>query len=352
MFDLRPAQETRWDIVSLGEVLLRFDPGEDRIRSARSFRVYEGGGEYNVARNLAQAFEKRAAIVTALADNAVGRLVEELMRQGGVDTSNVLWRETDGISGTSRNGLYFWERGFGPRASTGCSDRANTAVSRLKTGEIDWQSVFSHSGARIFHTGGVFTALSETTPDVAAEAMQAARHAGVLVSYDLNYRDSIWSTRGGRAAAEAVNERLLQYADIVFGISGFDASLSGYSEEAFRSAADRMLERFQDLRLLASPLRNIISASRHDVGGVCYAEGKVYASQSWHDVDVLDRVGSGDAFAAGILYGMLEGLPISDTIETAVASSVLAMATPGDSLSVSKKEIDSAVSSSSVAPVR
>ena len=181
--------------------MLRFDPGDERIRSTRTFRVYEGGGEYNVARNLAKCFRLDAAIVTALADNEIGRLVEDLIVQGRVDASRIIWRETDGISKTVRNGMYFWERGFGVRQPAGCSDRGNTAVSQLKPGDIDFGGLFVEQGTRWFHTGGIFAGLSESTADVAAHAMKAARDSGSIVSYDLNYRDSLWSMRGGREAA-------------------------------------------------------------------------------------------------------------------------------------------------------
>ena len=198
MLKLKEKTKSTWDLVSLGEVMLRLDPGDDRIHNARSFRVWEGGGEYNVARNLAKCFRQRTAIVTALADNQIGRLVEDLIDQGGVDASHIVWRDTDGISRAVRNGMYFMERGFGLRAATGCSDRGNTAVSQLKTGDINWDEKFTENGVRWFHTGGIFAGLSETTIDVAAEAMQAARQAGSVVSYDLNYRDSLWAGRGGR----------------------------------------------------------------------------------------------------------------------------------------------------------
>src|SRR5205809_5257182 len=165
----------RWDLVALGEVMLRLDPGETRIHTTRSFRVWEGGGEYNVARGLRRCFGLRTAIVTALADNPVGRLVEDLMLQGGVDLSHVRWGKYDGVGRQVRNGLNFTERGFGVRAAIGCSDRGHTAVSQLKSGDIDWDHIFAHGGSRWFHTGGIFAALSETTPRVAQEAMESAR---------------------------------------------------------------------------------------------------------------------------------------------------------------------------------
>ncbi len=195
---LNNKKDCRWDLVSLGEVLLRFDPENERIHAARSFRVFDGGAEYNVARNLAKVFRQKTAIITALADNALGRLAEDFILQGGVDASEIRWREHDGRGANTRNGIYFIERGFGLRPPNSCFDRANTAVSQLKAGDVDWRQIFAEKGARWFHTGGVFTVLSETTAETANEAILIAKERGVIISYDLNYRDSLWKTRGGK----------------------------------------------------------------------------------------------------------------------------------------------------------
>src|ERR1700692_788601 len=195
---IRKKDECKWDLVSLGEVMLRLDPGDVRVATTRHFQVWEGGGEYNVARGLRRCFGLKTAIVTALADNPVGRLVEDLMLQGGVDQSHVVWTKYDGVGRTVRNGLNFTERGYGVRAALGCSDRGNTAISQLKPGDIDWDNIFGKLGARWFHTGGIFSALSSTTPEVALEAVKAARKHGVIVSYDLNYRPSLWKSLGGQ----------------------------------------------------------------------------------------------------------------------------------------------------------
>ena len=186
------------DVLALGEVMLRLDPGEGRIRTARSFRATEGGGEYNVARGLSRVFGLRSTLVTGLVDNEVGRLLEELILAGGVDTSLVRWTAYDGIGRSVRNGLNFTERGFGVRGALGVSDRANSAASQLRPGDVDWDFIFGELGVRWFHTGGIFTGLSATTPEVAHEAMLAARRQGTIVSYDLNYRPSLWQATGER----------------------------------------------------------------------------------------------------------------------------------------------------------
>ena len=346
MLNIKPKTDCRWDIVSLGEVLLRFDPGDDRIHTARNFRVWEGGGEYNVARNLASCFRLDAAIVTALADNEIGRLVENLVSQGSVDTSQILWRQTDGISRTSRNGIYFMERGFGVRPPTGCSDRANTAISQLSSGDVNWNEIFTTKGTRWFHTGGIFAALSETTAQVAAEAMKAAKDSGAIVSYDLNYRESLWATRGGRDAAGELNRELLKFADVVFGVENFDSSSSKYSEKGFREASEAMISRYPQLHLVTTPLREVHSASRHSLSGVCFSDGKVFKAPDHENVDVLDRVGSGDAFAAGMIYGELAGKTLEVSIGLATASAALALTTPGDGSSATLEEIEHAADNS------
>src|SRR6267142_833623 len=203
--NIKPKDKCRWDLLSLGEVMLRLDPGEGRIHTTRNFQVWEGGGEYNVARGLRRCFGMETSIVTALAENPVGRLVQDLIYQGGVDQSHVKWVDFDGVGRSVRNGLNFTERGFGVRAALGCSDRGHTAVSQLKAGDIDWEQIFGVEGARWFHTGGIFCALSETTPQVAREAMETARDAGTIISYDLNYRPSLWQAIGGQARAREVN---------------------------------------------------------------------------------------------------------------------------------------------------
>jgi 2-dehydro-3-deoxygluconokinase len=333
MLTIKNITDCRWDLVSLGEILLRFDPGDRRIHTAREFMVWDGGAEYNVAANASRVFRRRSAIVTALADNSLGHLAEELARAAGVDVSLVLWRA--GGSGT-RNGLYFIERGHGLRPPASTFDRAGTAVSQLKAGDIDWQGIFT-GGVRWFHTGGVFTGLSDTTPGVAAEAMIAARDAGTIVSYDLNYRHSLWGERGGRDAANSLNRELLPHADVVFGAFGFDSTLSHYNEISFRRAGEKMIADFPNLKVVVSTLRETHSASRHDLGGVCLADGQILRSKDYTNMEVLDRVGSGDAFAAAFISSMLSSKDAQFALDCGAAHGSLAMTTPGD---VSMSTID------------
>jgi 2-dehydro-3-deoxygluconokinase len=257
---IRAKSSCRFDLVALGEVMLRLDPGDARIATARQFRVWEGGGEYNVARGLKRCFGLDTAIVTALVDNPIGRLVQDLMYQGGVDQSYVRWVADDGVGRTVRNGLNFTERGFGVRGAVGCSDRANSAASQLKPGDVDWDAVFAE-GVRWFHTGGVFAALSDTTAELALEAARAARLHGAVVSYDLNYRPSLWKARGGPDAAAAVNRELVGNVDVLFGNEEDFSAALGYDVEGLDDDLleleighyERLLERVLDDTSLNTP---------------------------------------------------------------------------------------------------
>jgi 2-dehydro-3-deoxygluconokinase len=352
VLEVRPKSECRWDVVSLGEVMLRLDPGDVRIHTARSFRVWEGGGEYNVARGLRRCFRMDAAVVTALADNPVGRLVEDLIFQGGVDLSHVLWREYDGVGREARNGLNFTERGFGVRAALGCSDRGRTAVSQLRPGEIDWEKIFGSEGARWFHTGGVFCALSETTPEVAREAMLAAKKYGAVVSYDLNYRESLWKAIGGKGRAREVNRELAPFVDVMIGneedftaclgfeVEGLDEHHSKLDASNFRKMIERAASEFPNFRVVATTLRNARTATANDWGAVCYTDGELYQSRTRENLEIYDRVGGGDSFASGLIYGLMTGKGAQYAVECGAAHGALAMTTPGDTTMATLSEIE------------
>src|SRR6266545_5743628 len=304
----RPREGCRWDLVSLGEVMLRLDPGDGRIHTTRAFRVWEGGGEYNVARGLKRCFGLDTAIVTALVDNPVGRLVQDLIYQGGVDQSHLRWVADDGVGRAVRNGLNFVERGFGIRAALGCSDRGHTAVSKLKKGDIDWEEIFGKLGLRWFHTGGIFCALSDTTPDVAIEAMTAARKHGTIVSYDLNYRESLWKSIGGKKRAQEVNRRIAPLVDVMLGneedfsaalgytVEGVDEHISQIETDAFKRMIERVVKDFP-FRLVATTLRQAKTATLNDWGAICYQDGKFYEAKRRENLEIFDRVGGGDSFA-------------------------------------------------------
>src|ERR1700679_863520 len=308
---LKAAESCRWDCVSLGEVMLRLDPGEERIHTARQFRAWEGGGEYNVARGLRRCFGMRTAVITAFAKNPIGQLIEDLMLQGGVDTSLVRWVPYDGIGRTVRNGLNFTERGFGVRAAVGCSDRGHTAISQLKAGEIDWDEIFGKYGVRWFHTGGIFCALSESTPQVAIEAVKTARKHGTIVSYDLNYRDSLWKAIGGKKRAQEVNRLLAPLVDVMLGneedfsaalgfeVSGLDEHISNIETEAFKKMIQSVVKEFC-FQVVATTLRKAKTATVNDWGAICYSDGSFYEAKYRENLEIFDRVGGGDSFASGL----------------------------------------------------
>ena len=347
---LKSKEECRWDLVSLGEVMLRFDPGERRIATTRAFEVYEGGGEYNVARGLRRCFGMETSIVTALVDNAIGRLLQDLIYQGGVDSSLIKWAPFDGVGRTVRNGLNFTERGFGVRAALGCSDRGHSATSQLKPGDIDWDTIIGKHGARWLHTGGIFCALSETSREVAREAMQAAKRYGTVVSYDLNYRDSLWKSFGGKARAQEVNRSLAPLIDVMLGneedfsaalgytIPGVDESHSNFEVASFRAMIETVLKDYR-FSVVATTLRKARTATRNDWGAICYCDGNFYEAKNRENLEILDRVGGGDSFASGLIYGFLSGKDPQWSVECGAAHGALAMTTPGDTSMATLEEV-------------
>jgi 2-dehydro-3-deoxygluconokinase len=348
---LRPKESCKWDLVSLGEVMLRLDPGDVRVATTRQFQVWEGGGEYNVARGLRRCFGLKTAIVTALADNPVGRLVEDLMNQGGVDQSHVQWVKYDGVGRTVRNGLNFTERGFGVRGALGCSDRGHTAVSQLKPGQIDWDEIFAKEGARWMHTGGIFCALSETTPEVCKEAMVAARKHGTIISYDLNYRDSLWKSIGGKQKATEVNRELASYVDVMIGneedftaalgfeIEGVGEDLGELESASFRKMIETAVRTYPNFKAVATTLRHAKTATVNDWGAVCYYEGAFHEARPMPDLEVFDRVGGGDSFASGLIYGFLSDKGADWAVNCGCAHGALAMTTPGDTTMATFDEV-------------
>jgi 2-dehydro-3-deoxygluconokinase len=356
---IKSAADCLWDEVSLGEVMLRLDPGEGRVRTARAFQAWEGGGEYNVARGLRRCFGLRTAITTAFADNDVGRLLEDLILQGGVDTRHIKWAPCDGLGRRVRNGINFTERGFGVRGARGASDRGHTAASQLKAGDFDWDLVFGREGARWFHCGGIFAALSATTSELVIQAIQAARRHGTIVSYDLNYRASLWEEHGGMARAREVNRRIAGMVDVMIGneedftaalgyeVQGGDAGYRALDSAGYEAMIDKVIADYPSLKIVATTLRAVHTASVNDWGAVLYANGAFHHAVPRLGLAVFDRVGGGDSFASGLIYAALAGMRPAEMVEYGAAHGALAMTTPGDNSMATRSEVEKLVNGDS-----
>ncbi len=349
---IKPMGKCKYDILALGEVMLRLDPGNERIWTTRTFKVWEGGGEYNVARGLRRCFGMRAALVTAIVDNPVGRLLEDLLLQGGVDISNVKWVKFDGIGRKCRVGLNFTERGFGARAALGCSDRGHSAASQLQKGDIDWERIFGAEGVRWLHTGGIFAGLSETTRDVIIEAMQAARKHGTIISYDLNFRPSLWQDIGGTDKAVEVNREIAQHVDVMLGneedftaalgfrVKDMDENLSKLDPANFEKMILNAIKKYPNFKVVATTLRNAKTASINDWSAIAHAEGRFVHAREYSNLEIWDRVGGGDSFASGLIYGFLAGKDLEEAVNYGAAHGALAMTTPGDTTMATKAEVE------------
>ena len=342
-----------FDAVSLGEIMLRLDPGEGRIRTARSFRAWEGGGEYNVVRGLRKCFGLKTAVITAFADNEVGRLMEDFICQGGVDTSLIKWMKTDGIGRTCRNGINFTERGYGIRGAVGCSDRANTAISKATSEDFDFEYIFGTLGVRWLHTGGIYAALSETSSKTVVEAIKTAKKYGTIVSYDLNYRPSMWSAIGGIEKAQEINKEIAKYVDVMIGneedftaclgfkIEGNDENLKELNLDGYKKMLNEAVKVYPNWKVVATTLRTVKTATINDWKAMCYADGEIYMSKSYDNLEILDRVGGGDSFASGLVYGLMTTQDPETAVNYGAAHGALAMTTPGDTSMASKKEVES-----------
>ena len=349
---IRPASECKWDCVSLGEVMLRLDPGFGRVRTARQFQVWEGGGEYNVCRAMRKCWGKRSSVVTALPINDVGWLVEDLIMQGGVDTSHIIWREFDGIGRNTRVGLNFTEKGYGIRAALGCNDRGNSAASQLKPGEVNWDKLFGEEGVRWFHTGGIFAALAPNTSQTVIEAVQAAKKHGTVVAYDLNYRASLWKSQGGKEGAQKINREIAKFIDVMLGneedftaclgfeVEGLDEHISKIDPANFKKMIATAVKTYPNFKVAATTLRNAKTASVNDWGAVIWAGGNFYEAPMRENLEIYDRVGGGDGFASGLAYGFMEGKGPQAAVEYGAAHGALAMTTPGDTSMVNVKEVE------------
>ena len=355
ILDIKAEGSCRYDLLALGEIMLRLDPGEGRVRTAREFKVWEGGGEYNVARGLRRCFGLKTAVCTAFADNDVGRLLEDFILQGGVATEFIKWVPYDGVGRTARNALNFTERGFGVRGALGIPDRGHSAASQLKPGDFDWGHIFGQLGARWLHTGGIFAALSDSTPKLVLEAARAARKHGVIVSYDLNYRPSLWRSIGGQQRAQEVNREIAQFVDVMIGneedftaclgleVEGMDEHLSRLEAAAFKKMIRKAVKAYPNLKVVATTLRAVRSATRNDWGAICWADGRFCQAPTRADLEILDRVGGGDSFASGLIYGLMKFNDAQKAVEYGAAHGALAMTTPGDTSMASLEEVEALV---------
>lgn len=350
--NLRSAETCKFDAVSLGEVMLRLDPGEGRIRTARSFKAWEGGGEYNVIRGLRKCFRMNTAVITAFADNEIGMLMEDFINQGGVDTSLIKWMKTDGIGRICRNGLNFTERGFGIRGAVGCSDRANTAISKATSEDFDFDYIFGELGVRWLHTGGIYAALSEQSCETVLAAIKTAKKYGTVVSYDLNYRPSMWSAIGGIQKAQEVNKEIARYVDVMIGneedftaclgfeIEGNDTGLRQLNLDGYKKMVSEAAREYPNFKAVATTLRTVKTATVNDWSAICWADGEIYKAKDYNDLEIMDRVGGGDSFASGLIYGLMTTQDAARAVEYGAAHGALAMTTPGDTTMASKKEVE------------
>ena len=362
---IRAKNEVEFDEISLGEVMLRLDPGDLRIRTTRNFSVWEGGGEYNVARGLAKCFGLKTSVITGLAENEVGKLINDLILMGGVGTSHIKWMKGDSIGRSVRNGLNFTERGFGVRGALGVSDRGNTASSQLKVSDFDWDQIFGAQGARWLHTGGIFAGLSATTPDVMEAAMLSARKHGTIISYDLNFRPSLWDGLGGKATAQKVNKKLASLVDVMIGneedfteslgfeVKGLDSNYSNLSTAPFKEMVEQVAAAYPNLQIIATTLRKVNSASDNDWGAIAWSRTDgFFEVPSFTNLEIFDRVGGGDSFASGLIYGLLEGHDLQKSLQLGQAHGALAMTTPGDTSMASKSEVEKLAAGGSARVVR
>ncbi len=292
------------------------------------------------------------AVITAFADNEVGRLMKDFIEQGGVDTSLIYWKKTDGIGRICRNGLNFTERGFGVRGAVGCSDRANTAISQATPEDLNFEHIFGELGVRWLHTGGIYAALSEQSCETVIEAIKTAKKYGTVVSYDLNYRPSMWSAIGGLEKCQEVNKEIAKYVDVMIGneedftaclglqIEGQDAGLKKLNIDGYKKMIDHAAEIYPNFKAIATTLRTVKTATVNDWKAICWADGQIYQSKEYNGLEILDRVGGGDSFASGLVYGLMTTQDPEKAVNYGAAHGALAMTTPGDTSMASVDEVE------------
>ena len=334
---LKIPREGKLDFLSLGAVVHRFDPGIVPFRKAVECQIHVSGGEYNVAANLADCFRLQTGIATAMVDYPIGELVAERVRAMGVKPFYKRF-EHDGVSGPNIATVYS-DRGYGVRAPVVFYNRANEAAARLKPGDFDWNEIFAE-GVRWFHSGGIFAALSTTTAELIIEGMQAAKAAGAVTSFDLNFREKLWKRSGGRDRAVETIGGIVENVDVLvgneedlqtgLGIPGPEvAARSKLDPSAFFSMIDRVVKKHPQIKVVATTLREVFSTSRHCWGAVAWVGGQTHTSITC-DLDVHDRVGGGDGFASGFFYGLLAGESPEEALKLGWAHGALLTTFPGD----------------------
>jgi len=334
------------DLVSLGALNHRVDPGVVPFNKALTWTVHPSGGEYNVAADLANCFRMRTGMVSAMVKYPIGDLIAERVRSMGVEAFYKFF-EHDGVTGPNMATIYS-DRGYGVRAPVVFYNRANEAGALLKSGDFDWQAILSR-GVRWFHSGGIFAALSETTGELIIEGMQAAKAAGAVVSFDLNYRGKLWDIWGGLSRAQSVLARIVEQVDVLvgneedlqlgLGIPGPKvAAKSSLDPSAFISMISKVNQSFPNVKVIATTLREVHSASRHAWSAVAWLEGRTWQAPTC-ELDVYDRVGGGDGFAAGFFYGMLAGEDPQQALNLGWAHGALITTYPGDTTMATMEQV-------------
>jgi 2-dehydro-3-deoxygluconokinase len=334
------------DFVSLGALVHRIDPGVVPFRKASACEIHVSGGEFNCAANLSDCFRLKTAVVSAMVNYPIGELIHERVRAMGVRPFFKFF-EHDGVRGPNMAAVYS-DRGFGVRPPVVFYNRANEAAALLKPGDFDWREIFA-GGVRWFHSGGIFAALSETTAELIAEGMRAAKEAGAVTSFDLNFREKLWKVSGGQSRAVETVARIVEHVDVLvgneedlqkgLGIPGQDVTAkSELDPSAFFGMIDRVLKKHPQVKVVATTLREVHSTNRHSWGAVAWIDGETYAAPT-AELDVLDRVGGGDGFASGLFYGLLSGEPPEEALRLGWAHGALLTTFPGDTTMATLEQV-------------
>lgn len=344
---IRSRDDCNLDMLSLGETMIRLSPpGHQRIELTPCFEAYVGGGEYNVSYALSR-FGLRTGWVSRLVDNPLGAFIRNHGQAAGVDFSHVIWVRYDGVGRENRIGLNFTEVGTGVRPSLTLYDRGHSAASHMKTGEVDWKEIFGKSGVRWFHTGGIFTALSDSCAEVALEALKAAHDAGTIVSYDLNFRSKLWTSE----RAIDVTRRLMPYITVLIGneedfqkvlgfqVEGADEHLKELPVDSYKKMVKEVMCEYKHLKAVGTTLREVHSGLRNNWSAILYFDGKFYESRKYNNLEIEDRVGGGDGFCSGMIYGLLNSSSPEDCVNLGAAHGALAQSTRGDTSMITMAEV-------------